>query len=486
MALTLEQYAKAKGLPVKILQKYGVGEVYLQGMPAVRMPYLDANGAVRSTRMRTSMDDFIWKTGSKLFPYGLWRLERISAKYICLVEGESDSQTLWLHRFPALGLPGANSWQEEWAQYVDNFERIYVVIEPDTGGEAVLKWLSNSKIRNRVRLITLDGVKDPSELYLSDPDNFMGAWKAAMKAAVPWSERENAENRKKKKVAWEQCKRLAQMEDILEEFSEALERRGLAGERKAAKIIFLALISRLLSRPVSLVVTATSSAGKSFTVEQILGFFPPSAHYALTAMSERALAYSTEPLSHRFLVLYEGAALNSDFLNYLVRSLLSEGRVRYETVEKTPEGLQARLIEREGPTGLIMTTTAVSLHPENETRHLVIPLSDSPAQTRRVLRAIAAQHGENRDRQKSREETTQWRALQEWLELATHEVVIPYAPALAELIPSVAVRLRRDFTAVLNLVEAHAILHQVNRELDDQGLDPRNTSGLPSGARPGG
>jgi hypothetical protein len=59
----------------------------------------------------------------------------------------------------------------------------------------------------------------------------------------------------------------------------------------------------------------------------------------------------------------------ADFLNYLVRSLLSEGRVRYETVEKTPEGLQARLIEREGPTGLIMTTTADSLHPENETRH---------------------------------------------------------------------------------------------------------------------
>jgi MarR family len=286
---------------------------------------------------------------------------------------------------------------------------------------------------------------------------------------VPWSNLEGQEKKAKRKAAWVQCKRLAQTEDILEEFSEGLERQGLAGERKAGKIIFLALISRFLSRPVSLVVTATSSAGKSYTVEQILGFFPPSAHYALTAMSERALAYSTEPLSHRFLVLYEGAALNSDFANYLVRSLLSEGRVRYETVEKTPEGLEARLIEREGPTGLIMTTTAVSLHPENETRHLVIALSDSPAQTRRILRAIAAQHGENRDRQNSREEMTQWRALQEWLELVTHEVVVPYAPALAELIPSVAVRLRRDFTAVLNLIEAHAILHQGNRELDDQG-----------------
>ena len=159
----------------------------------------------------------------------------------------------------------------------------------------------------------------------------------------------------------------------------------------------------------------------------------------------------------------------SDFLNYIVRSLLSEGRLRYETVEKTPEGLQARLIEREGPTGLIMTTTAVSLHPETETRQLTIPLSDTPKQTRRVFRAIAAQHNPDGDQQRSSEKMTGWHALQEWLECANHEVVIPYASALAELIPPVAVRLRRDFTAVLNFVEAHAILHQANRELDDQG-----------------
>ena len=33
----------------------------------------------------------------------------------------------------------------------------------------------------------------------------------------------------------------------------------------------------------------------------------PSAFYALTAMSDRALAYSDEPLKHRHLVTYEAA-----------------------------------------------------------------------------------------------------------------------------------------------------------------------------------
>jgi hypothetical protein len=49
------------------------------------------------------------------------------------------------------------------------------------------------------------------------------------------------------------------------------------------------------------------------------------------------------------------------------------------------------------------------------------------------------------------------------------KVVIPFAPYLAEHIPPVAVRLRRDFKSLLRLIEAHAILHQVTRERDEKG-----------------
>jgi hypothetical protein len=36
-------------------------------------------------------------------------------------------------------------------------------------------------------------------------------------------------------------------------------------------------------------------------------------------------------------------------------------------------------------------------------------------------------------------------------------------------VPPVAVRLRRDFTQVLNLIRAHALLHQATRKVDDHG-----------------
>lgn len=255
--------------------------------------------------------------------------------------------------------------------------------------------------------------------------------------------------------------RLAREPRILDLFARDLERAGVVGERKLGSLIYLAVTSRL-DRPVSVGVKGPSAGGKSFTIDQVLSFHPSSAFYVLSSMSERALAYSDEPLAHRQLVIYEAAGLNSDLASYLVRSLLSEGCVRYETVEKTKDGLKARLIYRPGPTGLIVTTTAINLHPENETRLLAVTVNDTAEQTRKILNDLAAEREDAVDR-------GAWRELQTWLERAEHRASIPFAVMLAELVPPAAVRLRRDFGALLNLIRAHAILHQLNRDRDGQG-----------------
>ena len=95
----------------------------------------------------------------------------------------------------------------------------------------------------------------------------------------------------------------------------------MVGESRVAKLLFLIVVSRFLDRPVSAAVKGPSSGGKSYLVESVLRFFPESAYYALTAMSDRALAYSEEPLSHRFLVLYEAAGMGGDFATYLIWTL---------------------------------------------------------------------------------------------------------------------------------------------------------------------
>jgi len=53
--------------------------------------------------------------------------------------------------------------------------------------------------------------------------------------------------------------------------------------------------------------------------------------------------------------------------------------------------------------------------------------------------------------------------------MGERRVVVPFAERLAELVPPVAVRLRRDFRLLLTLIHAHALLHRERRERDDQG-----------------
>jgi hypothetical protein len=465
---TLKDYAEQKKLSEDCLLGLGLRDVTYKEQPAVRIPYPDEVGQEKAVRFRVSMDGtekFRWRSGDKPLPYGLKLLgEAREAGYVVLVEGESDCHTLWFYEIPALGIPGASNWRDEWATYLDGIEKVYAVIEPDQGGDTLREKLTGCEaIRERLHLLELGEYKDPSALHLADPDRFRERFGVALERAKPWVELERAEAEATSQEAWEHCSELAKAPNILERFAAELAQSGVAGEERIAKLLYLAVTSRLLQRPVSIALKGPSSGGKSHVVERVLSFFPESAYYALTAMSERTLAYSEEPIKHRFLVIYEAAGMSGDFATYLIRSLLSEGRVRYETVEKTSEGMKPRLIEREGLTGLIVTTTAVKLHPENETRLLSLTVTDTQDQTRAVMAALAEEAGEAGPNFES------WHALQVWLEGAEHRVFIPYAKILADLIPPVAVRLRRDFGALLNLIRAHALLHQASRNRDDKG-----------------
>ena len=470
---TLSQYALAKGLPEGFLQGLGLTEAPYAGAPAVRIPYLDPDGAEAAVRFRTAIEKlpdgdgrFRWKSGSKPILYGLWLLARArEAGYVVLVEGESDCHTLWLAGFPALGVPGAANWRDERdAGHLAEIKTVFVVIEPDRGGDTLLSALSASKIRDRIRLVELGQDKDPSGLYLNAPDQFKARFQEALDRGITRDQAVAKNLQDRRRESWEACRRLAHEPRILDCFADDLRRLGVVGEERLAKIIFLALASRHFSRPVSVAVKGPSSGGKSHLTESTIRFFPPDAYYTFTAMSERALAYDDKPLSHRFIVLYEAAGMSGDIASYLMRSLLSEGRVRYLTVEKTAQGFKPRLIEREGPTGLIVTTTALKLHPENETRLLSITVTDTADQTRSVMGALAARaNGETEI------EFGEWHALDAWLSAGQNRVVVPYADRLAQAIPPIAVRLRRDFRTVLSLIETHALLHQVRRDRDDSG-----------------
>src|SRR5215213_9980407 len=464
---TLENYAAYVGLPVVLLEALSLEQYYRLGKPAVRIPYLDEAGEevllVRSRVSLTGKPKILTRKGDKHRLYGLWKLDETrEVGYAVLVEGESDAQTLWFHGVPGVGIPGANGWKAEWAPELEGIDRLFFVVEDEAGEKCWHKLAQTPEIRDRLYRVELEGAKDVSELHKRDPDRFTDRLREAMESAEAWEDLSKAEGRKRMREAWDECRELAASPDILSEFSRDLEVCRLVGERPNGEILFLALVSRLLDKIVSVAVKGPSSGGKSYLVKVVMSFFPASAFCRFTAMSEKTLLYTDEPLSHRHIILSEAAGLSGDFQEYVIRTLLSEGFLEYEFVEKTSDGLRPRRITKEGPTGFITTTTRDKLHAENETRYLSLTVTDTREQTRRVFRALADGRTEEPDRGR-------WQALQIWLEAGEHRVNIPYAGALAEKMGDVAVRLRRDFSVILSLIKAHAILHQATRERDAQG-----------------
>ncbi|MDP9373883.1 MAG: hypothetical protein M3Q65_15795, partial [Chloroflexota bacterium] len=264
---TLADYAAAKRLPPDFLHGLGLSDVTYMQRPAVRILYRTADGAEGPVRFRLALEKsasgdnrFAWKRGSKPTLYGLDRLSSIrEQRAVLLVEGESDCHTCWYQGVEALGVPGAANWRDERdAPHLDGIDAIYIVVERDTGGEAVRKWLATSRIRDRARLVDLGDHKDPSGLYLADPAAFVARLRAALEAAVPWADRERAEADERARAAWARCAHLATEPDILARFAAAQRARGVAGEERAMQLTYLGVVSRFLPHPVSIAVKGPS------------------------------------------------------------------------------------------------------------------------------------------------------------------------------------------------------------------------------------
>jgi len=465
--LTLEAYAGAKRLPVDFLKRHAVEQhTWADGHPYLKMAYFGEDGSTEiGARLRHAIDEPCkWRKGDKVQIYGLPELgevRRTGTLTIC--EGESDWQTLHFHELPVLALPGASTWKPEWDNYLEGLDPVYVVIEPDAGGEAMKRWVGRSRARDRIRLVFMTPqFKDPSALHIDDPEAFHERWAKLVEQAVPWVDMEHAKSAALVEGARLASADLARQDDILGCFVASLRSDGVVGEEQAGKLLCLCATSRLLPRPVSAVVKGPSSAGKSFLVDAVLRHFPPAAYYVLTAMSERALVYTEEEFEHRIIVIHEAAGLG-EFAEYLVRSYQSEGHLRYETVETTAMGIKPRVIEKKGPIALILTTTAVGLHKENETRLFSIPVTDTPAQTKAIF------HAQADEAERDPKRYVAWHGLQEVLAAGGNTVTLPFARHLAELTTPAGVRMRRDFQALLTLVRSHALLHQHNRKRDHLG-----------------
>jgi hypothetical protein len=187
-ALTVSALAQAKRLPEGFLRELGVRDT----ASGVAIPYRDESGNVLFERTRLSLDvgrRFLQPSGVSLVPYGLDRLKASrEGGLLILVEGESDSWTLWHAGLPALGLPGASAARSMKSEHVTGFQNIFAIRERGQGGGTFINGLRERLreigFRGEAFEVSLGDHKDPSALYCDDPERFPERFEKALNHAT--------------------------------------------------------------------------------------------------------------------------------------------------------------------------------------------------------------------------------------------------------------------------------------------------------------
>lgn len=175
---TLSQYAFEKKLPEEWLASECSLSTVIDkrtGASYMKIPYLDESHKESTYRKRFAHKDFRWKYGSagKIGLYGEWRLPEIrGVGYAAMVEGESDSQSMWYMGISCLGVPGAAMFKPHQAAMLQDL-KIYLHVEPDQGGETFLRkmlaGLREGRFIGEVYRFScsrIQGCKDPSDVYM--------------------------------------------------------------------------------------------------------------------------------------------------------------------------------------------------------------------------------------------------------------------------------------------------------------------------------
>jgi hypothetical protein len=245
---------------------------------------------------------------------------------------------------------------------------------------------------------------------------------------------------------------------------------GVAGERELVAAIYVVGVSRLLPRPLAAIVQAPSSTGKSYVLEMTAAKFPPEAVIHATAMTAQSLYYlESGALRHKFVVAGERSRREDDETAEATRALremISSGKLSKLVPMKDGGRIVTQRIEQAGPIAYIETTTLAKIFDEDANRCLLLSADERQQQTAHIVRRLAAGYSggaiSNSDAIIQRHHAAQ-RMLQQ------RQVAIPFAERIAETFDVERIEARRAFPHLMSMIQASAVLHQFQRQIDRDG-----------------
>lgn len=251
---------------------------------------------------------------------------------------------------------------------------------------------------------------------------------------------------------------------LLDRVLEDFERCGAVGEETNKKVSYLAAVSRLLPKPLAIVVQSSSSAGKSSLMEAVLDFMPEEHRESYTAMTGQALFYMGQKnLKHKILAIAEQQG--AEAASYPLKLLQSEGKLNIASTGKDPVTGKHVTHEYtvEGPVMIFLTTTAPDVDEELMNRCLVLAVNEDREQTRAIHRK--QREAQTLEGLKTRMRQDKIVRLHRNAQRLLRPVQVVIEHLKDQGFPDAMTRTRRDHMKFLTLIQAITLLHQHQREI---------------------
>ena len=183
-----------------------------------------------------------------------------------------------------------------------------------------------------------------------------------------------------------EAEEFGKQKDLIGRILSDYEKCGLIGEESNKLLCYLAMTSRKMPEPLSVLILSSSGAGKTALQDTALAFCPPEDLVKLTSLSAKALFYKEQAsLKHKVLAIEEGAG--AEDASYAIRNLISSDGLTSEVAMRDPQTGKLTTMSNtvDGPTSVFCTTTDPEVDPETKSRFLVTGIDESREQTRKIL-----------------------------------------------------------------------------------------------------
>jgi DNA primase len=259
----------------------------------------------------------------------------------------------------------------------------------------------------------------------------------------------------------QEAKKHLQQETLMEQTIEDLQNSGIQGEENNSMILLMAMSSRKLHDPLSVLCLAKSGTGKSYLMEKVAQCIPVEETREQTEFTGASFYhFKREEIKGKVFLIedLEGAQT----VMFPIRELQTKKRISKTMTIKDKNGqLRTVTLMVEGPVSVIGCTTRERLYEDNANRALLIHLDGSKEQDERIMTYQKERRAGLIDVYKEKQLQEKLQNMQSVLEPL--KIINPYAPLIN--LPQELFKPRRTLPLLLSFMEAITYYHQYQREL---------------------